>query len=137
MPNHYSVHLIQETYTSISVGYLECDFTIKNLLYNYTTYFFWWNIHFVKSTPPCKIVILKKLQCNTYIVAALNFIFFLLMTILLQSNFISGLLFNVRSSLTPILRYLKVTFSKSLMQTLLLNQSMPYTFRMKQNLISN
>lgn len=61
MQNHNSVHLnIKETYTSISVGYLECGFTIKSLLYNYTSYFFWWNIHFVKSTLPYEIAILKK-----------------------------------------------------------------------------
>lgn len=114
MPNHNSVHIIiQETYTSISVGYLECDFTIKYLLYNYTTYSSWWNIHFAKSIPPCKAAILKKkLQCKTYIVAALD-LFPLLLTILLQSNFISGLLFNIRSSSPQYFDIYKLPFPKS------------------------
>lgn len=112
--HHVSVQLnIHETNTSIFVHYLECDFTIMNLLYNYNTYFFWWNIHFVKSTPPHKIAILKKLQCKTYIVAAPDFILSVLLTTLLQCDFISGLLFNVRSSLTPIFWYYKFSFLKS------------------------
>lgn len=57
----------------------------------------------------------KKLQCKTYIVAALD-LFPLLLTILLQSNFISGLLFNVRSSSPQYFDIYKLSF-----------QNLPYT----------